>query len=188
MHLQSTAHNRLGLGRGMDKERKGKTQTHTHSGQQFRFSAKAQIIYRILCWQLGLENVQGLYTLQSLEGFSPQFTVDASLGQSLPHARQEQEAVPHSANTAHCCLSFSAGLTSQKHPTRWCNCLPHWLTYCLTYMHQRSFALIPWAARLRGVSQRGFQFQQPCKWPQLRDTLLQPLNLTSQVGWENLSA
>lgn len=48
--------------------------------------------------------------------FCQQSIVKASLGHGWPHARQEQEAVPHSANTAHCCLSFSAGLASQKTP------------------------------------------------------------------------
>lgn len=170
-----------------------KKERNTDSGQWSRFPVKAQIIYSfkysILCSAHGWPNVQGLYTLQSLQGLSPQFIADASLGHSWPHTRQEQEAVPHSANTAHCCLSFSAGLAWQKHPTRRCNWLPHWLAYCLTYMHPHSITLIPKTANPHGGSQGGFR--QQCKWPQLRDALLQLLNLTSatlQVGWENLLA
>lgn len=150
-----------------------------------------QIIYCFgcshFCSQHRWANVQSLYTLHSLQGFDPQFIVEASLGYSWPQTRQEQEAVPHSANTAHCCLSFSAGLTLQKHPTRRCNWLPHWLAYCLTYIHPHSIILIPKTANLHGGSQGGFHFQwqQECKWPELKDTLLKLLNLgsaTLQVG------
>lgn len=113
--------------------------------------------------------------------------VHASLGSSWPHTRQEQEAVPHSASTAHCCLSFPFGFKSQKHPTRRCNCLPH----CLTYMYPHSITLIPKTANLHGGSPGGFQFQQHSNWPLLRDSLLQLLNLTTatlQVGLKNFSA
>lgn len=138
MYLWQIAQKALVAGRDTGKE-KEKTLT--------QWTVKAQIIYcfryGILCSRHGWENVQGLHTLQSLQGFRPQFIADASLGHIWPHTRQEQEAVPHSANTAHCCLSFSAGITSQKHPTRRCNCLPHWLAYCLTYMHPHWITLIP---------------------------------------------
>lgn len=63
------------------------------------------------------------------------------LGLSRPHPRQAQEAVPRSANTAHCGLSSSAGLTSEgeknrkKQPAPRCNRLPHCCAHYLTYMH-----------------------------------------------------
>jgi len=133
--------------------------------------------------------MKSLDVLLSLQDFNPQFIVDTSSGRSWPHTRQEQEAVPRSANTAHCCLSFSAGLALQKQPTQRCNWLPHWLAYCLTYMHPRSITLTPKTAKPQGGSQGGFQFRQQYKWLQLTEILFQLLNLTSailQVGWENL--
>lgn len=58
------------------------------------------------------QTVQYFYTLQCLKSFDPQFIVPPPPlpEQYLPHARQGQQAVPRSANTAQCCLSFPAGL------------------------------------------------------------------------------
>lgn len=152
---------RVGGGQDTDKRKRKNTDRCKHTADyivQVLSESTNYLQYFVLTAWIGECAGFTVYTLQSLQVLSPQFIVDASLGHSWPHARQEQEAVLHSANTAHCCLSFSAGLTSQKHTRHGGVTVSHTGLLTTSHLHPHSITLIPKTSNLCGGSQRGFSF------------------------------